>query len=873
MGRHGVTRPEVVVLAALAAVSLYVYGLAHGLTLLPALLSLGVLFRGGRAAIPPPPPPRRHSPAPSDTTSSSDVDNEDDDNVDAMPPSASDAMDRRRSSAADADCLHMLRVTDEVGSGSDVHIGMNSTAPVPFENDLFVGHVYFLVKTDPPNATWHHLFDKRKRMFWIQVQGRFKRQPRGVVYLGGELPDRISLGFFTRSLASVIMSIIQTLVKAVHYAFGDANELPHCVFPLYQSVDEMVITPPGETPPVLGQEAFGESKAEHLGRMKTPCGTEVYDLDAIYTFHFHTMYVDLTQWTIINLPGMKDVALTTFFEGHPLRLVCYDVVAAKNRHDKHAKDYVFCFSVAYTTPDVRRHSRATLLPSATAVDNSDDEPLLVEPPPATATAIVGVPYWLEMVDFALRKRCVVYLVAVAETLALQTVHSAAWRPSAPTPLHVRSRLGRYTAIEHQRRALDDAAASSTVVAAQPLLWPPSSATRLGVRIRNQHRQHMVFQQETFRAISSTFLRQEFVVLTQDGLHLYRSQSKSPVRSIPINVVVGATACTWCPGLDHTFVVQTLYETLYFAVPSAHAVAECLKHLHVHKPPTPPPLCLDDLQAMWAIHTTYAQPDGSTRSVLNARALFPSCEPDPTSAIERVLEAAIKLNMLLDDSIVVRKDAATLADKVSDFLDAACALRSVELRRLERYEDRLCFYLNVYQALLWHAKVAFGPPKQWLPFSRRVCYAIGPLELSLADMEHAILRAKLPPSVLAPPWHKTIAASMRALQASYGVQHPDFRISFVLHVLEPLVTFFDGDYVHEQLNAAMGRYLQDAIRVDDETRVITLPKICEWHKVDFGAANKDGVHCARRLLGFLDGDLHSRLRRLVEADPPPHIKYA
>ncbi|KDO30771.1 hypothetical protein SPRG_19674 [Saprolegnia parasitica CBS 223.65] len=776
MGRHGVTRPEVVVLVALAAVSLYVYGLAHGLTLLPALLSLGVLFRGSRAAIPPPPPPppRRHSPAPSDTSSSSDMDNDDDD-TDSMPPTASDAMDRRRSSAADADCLHMLRVTDEVGSGSDVRIVMNSASPVPFENDLFAGHVYFLVKTDPPNATWHHLFDKRKRMFWIQVQGRFKRQPRGVV------------------LASVIMSIIQTLVKAVHYAFGDAHELPHCVFPLYQSVDEMVITPPGETPPVLGQEAFGESKAEHLGRMKTPCGTEVYDLDATYTFHFHTMYVDLTQWTIINLPGMKDVALTTFFEGHPLRLVCYDVVAAKSRHDKDAKDYVFCFSVAYTTPDPRRHSRATLLLPAIDHNSSDDDPSLV-PEMTPTTTIVGVPYWLEMVDFALRKRCVVYLVAVAETLALQTVHSAAWRPSAPTQLHVRSRLCRYTAIEHQRRALHEA--TSTVVAAQPLLWPPSSATRLGVRIRTQHRQRMVFQQETLRALSSTCLRQEFVVLTQDGLHLYRTQSKSPVRSIAINLVLRASAVAWCPGLDHTFVVQTL-----------------------------------------------------------------------------VLEAAIKLNMLLDDSIVVRKDAATLADKVSDFLSATCALRRVQLCRLERYEDRLCFYLNVYQALLWHAKVAFGPPKQWLPFSRRVCYAIGPLELSLADIEHAILRAKLPPSVLVPPWHKTVAGSMRALQASHGVQHPDFRVSFVLHVLEPLVTFFDSEFIHEQLNAAMSRYLQDAIRVDDDARVITLPKICEWHKADFGSANKDGLHCARRLVGFLDGDLHSRLRRLVEADPPPHVKYA
>ncbi|OQR82117.1 hypothetical protein THRCLA_11133 [Thraustotheca clavata] len=421
---------------------------------------------------------------------------------------------RRTSSTFENDPLHMLHVKNECGAQED-RITMNSIEPVPFENDLFRGHVYFLVKTDPPHWKWHFLFNGRRRMFWIQVQGQFKKQPKGVIYLGGELPDRIALGFFTRSLASVIMSIIQTLVKAVHYAFGDANELPHCAFPLYQSVDEMVITPSNEQPPVLGQESFGESKQEHQKRMKTPLGTETYDLSATYTFHFHTMYVDLTQWKIINLPGMKDVPLTTFFEAHPLRLVCYDVVPGKH-HAKALKEYVFCFSVTYTEP-VGEFS----IVEPPTIDGSDEEVIAENDgrliASATAVRPVRVPYWIEMLDFGLKKRSVIYMFACEDTssnsVTFKSVHSKTLRKLVPFPLHIRSRLVRYKAIEAQRFQLQDILPLSSLIL-MDFNWIPYSATRLGVRINNTHRQSMIFQQESLRAVSDTFLRQEFLVLTK-----------------------------------------------------------------------------------------------------------------------------------------------------------------------------------------------------------------------------------------------------------------------------------------------------------------------------------------------------------------------
>ncbi|GAB9473888.1 Pleckstrin homology-like domain [Globisporangium polare] len=227
---------------------------------------------------------------------------------------------------------------------------MNSREPIAFETDLFRGHVYFLVRTSPEDPHWSRLFSGRRRMFWIQVQGRFKRAPRGTVYLGGELPAQISPGIFTRSIAHVIMGIIQQLVGSVNFSFGDASNevLPSIALPLFQSADQLIVTPAGQQPPPLGERDFGESDAARRLRRQTPVGSESYVVGDTYSFDFHTMYVDLTRWRTANLPGLSEMELSTFFDSLPLRMVAYEVCATPSeRHLQAQKDYLFKFEVQY----------------------------------------------------------------------------------------------------------------------------------------------------------------------------------------------------------------------------------------------------------------------------------------------------------------------------------------------------------------------------------------------------------------------------------------------------------------------------------------------------------------------------------------------
>ncbi|RLN84155.1 hypothetical protein BBJ28_00013162 [Nothophytophthora sp. Chile5] len=237
---------------------------------------------------------------------------------------------------------------------------MNSRSPIAFETELFVGHALFLVRTQPEDPYYSELFVGKRRMFWIQVQGRFKQPPQGTVYLGGELPARIAPGVFTRSVALVIMGLIRRLVGAVTFSFGSSGaggsdeELPAVAFPLYQSVDQFVETPEGQTPPPLGRSDFGESEEAREKRRHTPLGTERYEMGATYSFHFHTMYVDLTRWETANLPsGLNAMDLASFFDSLPLRLVAYDVRSSavgaepSDSHRQRDKAYLFSFEVQY----------------------------------------------------------------------------------------------------------------------------------------------------------------------------------------------------------------------------------------------------------------------------------------------------------------------------------------------------------------------------------------------------------------------------------------------------------------------------------------------------------------------------------------------
>ena len=81
-------------------------------------------------------------------------------------------------------------------------------------------------------------------------------------------------------------------------------------------------------------------------------------------------------------------------------------------------------------------------------------------------------------------------------------------------------------------------------------------------------------------------------------------------------------------------------------------------------------------------------------------------------------------------------------KFSSYVKATAQLQRVELSGLSR-EDTIAFFINIYNALVIHAKVARGHPTnlwQRYKFFNYTSYTIGGYMYSLQDIENGVLRA-------------------------------------------------------------------------------------------------------------------------------------
>lgn len=249
----------------------------------------------------------------------------------------------------------------------------NSEEPYEFENDFVRGKLLFLLNRQDAKVPERveNIFDGKRRLFWVQVQLQFKKAPSGILYIGGEVPRAMNLGFFTGGLTKIILSVLQSLVRGLHYGFGvffpgaaatkADEELPHICFPLYTAVDQFVCTPPGSEPPTLGSLDFGEPKEASLARRKSGKAFYEYNTTDTYSFHFHSFFIDFSRWKLQNVPGMRDVDLSVFWSDMPLQLVAYSIKpsqggnsvvasesdAKKASHSLRAKEYKFCFELSH----------------------------------------------------------------------------------------------------------------------------------------------------------------------------------------------------------------------------------------------------------------------------------------------------------------------------------------------------------------------------------------------------------------------------------------------------------------------------------------------------------------------------------------------
>ncbi|KAJ1258677.1 hypothetical protein BS78_10G093900 [Paspalum vaginatum] len=162
------------------------------------------------------------------------------------------------------------------------------------------------------------------------------------------------------------------------------------------------------------------------------------------------------------------------------------------------------------------------------------------------------------------------------------------------------------------------------------------------------------------------------------------------------------------------------------------------------------------------------------------------------------------------------------------------LQRVELDDLSR-EEKLAFFINLYNMMAIHALVTCGHPAG--PLDRRKFfgdfkYVIGGYAYSLSAIQNGILRGnQRPPYNIAKPFGQKDQRSKVALPYHEPLVH--FALVCGTKSGPALRCYSPGDIDKELMEAAREFLRNGGLTVDPESKVASASKILKWYSTDFG----------------------------------------
>jgi hypothetical protein len=208
------------------------------------------------------------------------------------------------------------------------------------------------------------------------------------------------------------------------------------------------------------------------------------------------------------------------------------------------------------------------------------------------------------------------------------------------------------------------------------------------------------------------------------------------------------------------------------------------------------------------------------------------------------------------------DYARLADSdiYAQFRGCTAHLLEFDPSVLSGRRERLAFWINLYNALIIDAVIAFQPQgsvRKDRGFFRRAAYVVGGRRYSADDIEHGILRGNrrhFYPAILLPQFAPDDP------RLPFAVQPPDPRIHCALVCASrscPPIAAYQPERIDEQLNLACSAYVNDGVQMEEKGRLCLSP-VFRWYQRDYGG--REGVR--EFVLRYLDD---GRARALLEDD--------
>ena len=172
---------------------------------------------------------------------------------------------------------------------------------------------------------------------------------------------------------------------------------------------------------------------------------------------------------------------------------------------------------------------------------------------------------------------------------------------------------------------------------------------------------------------------------------------------------------------------------------------------------------------------------------------------------------------------------------ADYQATSRDLQIYDPSELNSDEERLAFWINLYNALVIDAVIAFGVKESVneVPgFFWKAAYRINGHRFSSVDIEYGVLRSNIGhPGIPGPHFGENEP------RRKYSLKTLDPRIHFALVCASrscPPISFYTADHLDQQLDLAASSFLNaGGVEIDRQRGEVRLSKIFQWYAPDFG----------------------------------------
>jgi hypothetical protein len=220
--------------------------------------------------------------------------------------------------------------------------------------------------------------------------------------------------------------------------------------------------------------------------------------------------------------------------------------------------------------------------------------------------------------------------------------------------------------------------------------------------------------------------------------------------------------------------------------------------------------------------------------------------EPVTPVGQPIDVALTLAMadikaqFMDlESGKVDYRAVGHAEAFHRYKDLASHLRTFDINSLVSRQQRLAFWINIYNTSVIHGVIELGlqrSVKEVSAFFDRIVLKISGYDFSLNDMEHGILRGNR-----RPPYRLRKLFGKKDPRMTLAVKPLDPRIHFALVCGArscPPIGFYESGRVDQQLQLAAMSFMNSTnVEVFPQDMSISLSRIFKWYRDDFGGSNK------------------------------------